>query len=103
MAGGSAIRNRSEIVAVSTPRGPVDVVQQEQRGLRGGSTWRWFWLARRRSGRWCEANTARDAIRQATLLAPKKLPAWLHQAAADAERQVQTVTQGRGLARKPSG
>jgi metal-sulfur cluster biosynthetic enzyme len=32
MAGGSAIRNRSEIVTVLSPRGPVEVVRQEMRG-----------------------------------------------------------------------
>jgi hypothetical protein len=31
MAGPSAIRNRSEIVTVTTPRGAVDVVRQEMR------------------------------------------------------------------------
>ena len=59
MASGSAVRNRSEIVTVVTPRGHVEVARQEMRGLRRGSGWRWFWVARR-SGKadWCEASTA---------------------------------------------
>jgi hypothetical protein len=43
----SADRNRSPIVTVPTPRGRVDVMHQEMRGLRKGSGWRTFWLARR--------------------------------------------------------
>jgi hypothetical protein len=39
----------------------------------------------------CDASTAREAIRRATLLAPRKPPAWLSEAAADAERQIMTA------------
>jgi hypothetical protein len=89
MPAGSAIRNRSETVTVVTPRGEVEVVRQEMRGLRRGGSWSWFWLAHRRgSGGWSEASTAREAIRRATLLPPRKLPAWVNAAAAEAERLI---------------
>jgi hypothetical protein len=59
------------------------------RGLRRGSSWTWFWLARRKgSSGWSEASTAREAIRRAILLSPGKLPAWLNHAAAEAEREL---------------
>ena len=95
MASGSAVSNRSDIVTVVTPRGHVEVARQEMRGLRRGSGWRWFWVARR-SGKadWCEASTAREVIRKATLLAPRKPPAWLSEVAADAERQIMTAARG---------
>lgn len=89
MAAGSAVRNRSEIVTVMTPRGPVEVLRQEMRGLRQRSAWTWFWVARRRGrGDWCEASTAREAIRKATLLPPGKPPGWLQAATSEAERQI---------------
>ena len=89
MPAGSAVRNRSEIVTVVSPRGQVEVARQEVRGLRRGSSWTWFWLAHRKGGgRWTEASTAREAIRRAMLLPPGKLPAWLYEIAAEAERQV---------------
>jgi hypothetical protein len=92
MPAGSAVRNRSETVTLMTPRGEVEVVRQEMRGLRRGSSWRWFWLAHRRgSGGWSEASTAREAIRRAMLLPPRKLPAWLNDAAAQAEREITAV------------
>ena len=91
MASGSAGRNRSEIVTVAPPRGHVEVARQEMRGLRRGSGWTWFWLARRKGNAdWCEASTAREAIREATLLPPRRPPPWLGEAAADAERQIMT-------------
>jgi hypothetical protein len=88
MPAGSAVRNRSEVATVPTPRGPVDVLRQEMRGLRQHG-WTWFWLARR-SGQtdWCQATTARDAIRKATLLPSRKPPAWLPEAARSAESQL---------------
>ena len=89
MPAGNAVRNRSETVTVRTPRGEVEVVRQEMRGLRRGSSWRWFWLAHGRgSGGWSEATTAREAIRRAVLLPPRKAPAWLTEAAAEAQRQI---------------
>jgi hypothetical protein len=89
---GSAVRNRSEAVTVATPRGEVEVARQEMRGSRRGSSWTWFWLAHRRgSGGWSEASTAREAIRRAMLLPPRKLPAWLNEAAAEAEREITAV------------
>jgi hypothetical protein len=89
MPAGSAVRNRSEAVTLVTPRGEVAVARQEVRGLRRGSSWTWFWLARRRgTSGWSEASTAREAIRRAILLAPGKLPAWLIEAAAEAEREL---------------
>lgn len=94
MASGSAVRNRSEIVTVITPRGPVEVIRQEVRGLRQGSGWRWFWAARRR-GRadWSEASTVKEAIRKATLLPPGKEPAWLRDAASKADGSGSQVTE----------
>ena len=89
---GSAIRNRSETVSVVTPRGEVEVVRQEMRGLRRGSSWTWFWLARRKGSiGWSDASTAREAIRRAMLLPPRKLLAWLNEAAAKAERELTAV------------
>jgi hypothetical protein len=89
MARGSAVRNRSESVTVSTPRGPVEVIRQEVRGLRRNSGWTWFWAARR-AGRldWQEASTPAEAIRRAILLPAGKPPSWLREAAATAEQQV---------------
>ena len=83
-------RNRSPIVTVPTPRGRVDVMHQEMRGLRKGSGWRTFWLARRAGKQdWVQADTPQEAIRKATLLPPKKGAAWLDQAAADARKQLE--------------
>ena len=92
MAAGSAVRNRSESVTVLTPRGEIEVLRQEMRGLRRGSGWSWFWLARRK-GRtdWSEASTTREAIRRALLLPPRKLPRWVDGTAARAEREVIAV------------
>lgn len=89
MPAGSAVRNRSEIVTVVRPRGKVEVVRQEVRGLRRGSGWSWFWAAHRTgASAWSEASTAREAIRRAILLPPRKLPSWVSEAAAEAERQL---------------
>jgi hypothetical protein len=89
VSGGTAVRNRSATVTVQTPRGPVEVVRQEMRGLRQRSSWTTFWLARRKGRNdWAQADTAREAIRRATLLAPRKPPPWLAEAAADAERMI---------------
>ena len=75
---GSSVRNRSEPTTIATPRGAVEVVRQEMRGLRRGSGWTWFWLARRQGKvDWSEASTAQEAIRRATLLPAKKPPGWL--------------------------
>jgi hypothetical protein len=85
----TAVRNRSATVTVTTPRGPVEVIRQEMRGLRQHSSWTTFWLARRKGRNdWAEADTARDAIRRATLLPPRKPPPWLARAAAHAERLI---------------
>jgi hypothetical protein len=98
MPAGSALR--SETVTVVTPRGEVQVARQEMRGLRRGSAWTWFWLARRRgSSGWSEASTAREAIRRAMLLPPRKLPAWLKEAAAEAERGLTGVESEDGKAK----
>jgi hypothetical protein len=53
------------------------------------STWEWVWAARRAGqvdGR--HGATAREAIRQATLVRAGKPPPWLLQAAAAAEQQL---------------
>jgi hypothetical protein len=102
MPAGTAVRNRSEIVTVATPRGEVEVARQEMRGLRRGSSWTWFWLARRTgSSAWSEASTTREAIRRAMLLPPRKLPAWLHNAATEAERELTAVVTDDGTAKSP--
>jgi len=102
MSAGSAIRNRSETVTVVTPRGGVEVARQEMRGLRRGTSWTWFWLARRKgSSGWSEASTAREAIRRAMLLPPRKLPGWLKEAAAEAERELTAVETEGGRAKSP--
>jgi hypothetical protein len=74
-------------VTVGTPRGKVEVIRQEVRGLRRNSGWTRFWAARR-AGRldWQEAGTAAEAIRRAILLPAGKPPAWLREAAATAEQ-----------------
>lgn len=98
----SAICNRSGTVTVPTPRGEVEVVRQEMRGLRRGTSWTWFWLARRKgSSGWSEASTAREAIRRAMLLPPRKLPGWLKEAAAEAERELTAVETEGGRAKSP--
>ena len=92
MARGSAVRNRSEIVAVSTPRGPVEVVRQEMQGLKQRRSWTWFWLARRKGKTdWSEASTAPEAIRRATLLPPGKPPAWLRDVAEEVESKMDSL------------
>jgi hypothetical protein len=84
---GRAVANRSESMRVQTPRGPVDVIRQQWRSQRGGSRWEWEWLARRGGQRdWKQGSTAREAIRQAALLAPGKQPGWLTAAVAEVER-----------------
>lgn len=106
MPAGSAIRDRPEIVTVVTPRGGVEVLHQEMRGLRRGTSWTWFWLARRKgSSGWNEASTAREAIRRAMLLPPRKLPGWLNEVAAAAGREltaVETADDGRTKTPAPS-
>ena len=102
MPAGSAVRNRSETVTVVTPRGGVEVLRQEMRGLRRGTSWTSFWLARRKgSSGWSEASTAREAIRRAMLLPPRKLSGWLNEAAAEAERQLTAVEPEDGRAKSP--
>lgn len=89
MARGSAVRNRSESVTVTTPRGPVEVVRQEVRGLRRNSGWTWFWMARRAGNvDWYEASTPVEAIRRAILLPARRPPEWLRKVAASAEEQL---------------
>ena len=89
----SAARRRSEIVTVVTPRGPVDVMHQEMRGLRKGSGWRTFWYARRAGKKdWAEATTPQEAIRRAILLPPKRRAAWLDQAVAEARSKLDAAS-----------
>jgi hypothetical protein len=47
--------------------------------------------ASQRQGGRCEASTASEVICRATLLPPRKPPAWLSEVAADAERQIMTA------------
>jgi hypothetical protein len=89
MPAGSADRNRSPIVNVTTPRGRIDVMHQEMRGLGSRSGWHKFWLARRTGTHdWAEATTPREAIRRAVLLPAKKTPGWLDAAVREAARQL---------------
>lgn len=84
---GPSERERSSPVIVRTPRGPVRVARQEMRGLRHGSDWRWFWMARRENAhQWFQATTAREAIRRAVTAPPRAKAAWLDKAAAEAEQ-----------------
>jgi len=63
------------------------VVRQRWRSQRAGSRWDWERVARRGGQRdWKQGSTAREAIRQATLLPPGKQPGWLSAAVAEAER-----------------
>lgn len=88
---GRDVANRSEPFTVGTPKGPVEVVRQQWRSQRAGSRWEWEWLARRPGQRdWRQGSTAREAIRQATLLAPGKHPPCLVTAVAEAERELNT-------------
>jgi hypothetical protein len=83
MMSGRSIANRSETVTVPTPPRTVEIVRQRWRSQRPGSRWNWEWLARRVGQRdWRQGLTAREAIRQAVLLAPGKQPKWLLDAAA---------------------
>ena len=89
MPAGSAVRNRSETMTVATPRGEVEVARQGDARPEARQLLDVFWLARRKgSSGWSEASTAREAIRRAILLSPGKLPAWLNEAAAEAEREL---------------
>ena len=100
MPAGSADRNRSPIVSVTTPRGRIDVMHQEMRGLGSRSGWHKFWLARRTGTRdWVEATTPREAIRRAVLLPAKKTPGWLDAAVREAERQLERPGCARSAAR----
>jgi hypothetical protein len=57
--------------------------RQQWRSQRAESKWAWEWLARRAGQRdWRQGSTAREAIRQETLLPP----GWLAAAVAEAER-----------------
>ena len=86
---------------MGTPRGPVEVVRQQMRGLRRNTGWTWFWMARR-AGHvdWHEATTPAEAIRRAILLPARKPPVWLREAAATAEQQL--LTGGRPDDEQPS-
>jgi len=65
------------------------VVRQQWRSERAGRGWQWEWLARRRGqSDWRQGGTAREAIRQATLLPPGKQPGWLTSAVAEAGREL---------------
>lgn len=74
---------------MQTPRGAIDVMHEESRGLGKRGGWNKFWLARR-TGKpgWAQATTPREAIRRAMLLPAGKTPGWLKVAAAEAERKL---------------
>jgi hypothetical protein len=92
---GSAVRNRPETLTLPSPTGEVEIVRQQWRSHKVNSRWEWVWIARRRGQtQWRQGRTAREAIRQATLLAAGKQPAWLAEAAARAERE---LSRPRGL------
>ena len=84
------VTNRSEILTVTTPRGAVEIARQRWRSQRPNSPWEWVWIARRRGQvDWRHGASAREAIRQATLMAPGKQPGWLVEAATTAERELE--------------
>lgn len=90
-----AVRDRSPIVNASTPRGGVEFVYQERKGLRKGSGWQRVYLARRaRTQDWRDASTIREAVRKALLLPAGKQPGWLTEVAADLERQLEPPADG---------
>lgn len=83
---------RSETLTVSLRGDPVEVVRQQWRSQRPGSRWNWEWPARRGGRRdWRQGSTAREAIRQALLLAPAKQPKWLLDAAARASTELEDL------------
>jgi hypothetical protein len=98
---GSADRDRSEVVTVQTPRGAVDVLHQEGRGLGKRSGWHKVWLARRvgKPG-WAQGITPREAIRRAMLLPAGETPGWLKVAAAEAERKLDLLSPFPGVSRE---
>ena len=74
------------------------------RGLSQRSGWQWFWVARRQGqSDWTEATTAREAIRRAILLPPRKPPPWLSKAAADAEGQIRDASSTDSVEAAPEG
>ncbi len=82
-----SVSNRSEIVAVPTPRGMVEVCRQQWRSQAPNAPWELVWVARRKGqAGWRRGASAAEAIRSATLLPPKKKKPWLAAAAAQAER-----------------
>ncbi len=91
---GRSVANRSQTITIQTPRGPVEIERQrlalaprEQRLAMG------VWLARRHGQRdWKQAPTAREAIRRATLTAPRQQPGWLLDAAAQAIKEARDVS-----------
>ena len=92
MAGRSVANRSAEAVTVPIPRGPGEVVRQQWRSQRPGGSWNWEWLARRTGrGDWRQGSTAREAIRQAVLLAPGKQPKWLLDAAARASAELEDL------------
>jgi hypothetical protein len=56
-----------------------------------GSGRQWEWLVCRHGQRdWKQGPTAREAIRRATLTAPRQQPGWLLDAAAQAVKELET-------------
>jgi hypothetical protein len=85
---GRADRNRSEVVTVQTPRGAVDVMHQESRGLGKQRLAQILARTTRRQARLGASHHPREAIRRAMLLPAGKAPGWLKVAAAEAERKL---------------
>jgi len=57
--------------------------------VRRGTSWTWFWLARRKGGSgWSDASTSLEAIGRVMLVPPRKLPGWPNEAAADGRARV---------------
>ncbi len=80
----SSDRGRSEIT-LAPPRGRVDMMRREMRGLEKSRGWQLFWLARRAGTQtWVEATTPQEAIRKAALVSAGKPPIWLRRAAGEA-------------------
>ncbi len=79
----------------STPRGDVELVYQERKGVRKGSGWQRVYLARRaRTQDWRDGSTILEAVRKALLLRAGKQPGWLAEVAADLERQLKPPADG---------
>jgi hypothetical protein len=83
-----SIRDRQR----ADPEGQAEGARQQWRSQRPRSPWNWAWLVRR-VGQcdWRQGLTAREAIRQAVVLASGKQPKWLLDAAARVSAELEDL------------